>query len=95
MAMLDPSTMAANSVINIILPSKISLDRCEGFLRAVACTAVQSLQLNCTSKAELLDAQKHPEKYPDLIVRVTGFSAKFTSLSKAWQDEVISRNFYE
>jgi len=95
MASLDPSTMAANSVINIILPSNIPLDRCEAFLRAVAGTAVQSLQLNCTSKEELLDAQKYPEKYPNLIVRVTGFSAKFTSLSREWQDEIISRNFYE
>jgi formate C-acetyltransferase len=92
---LDGSTMAANSVVNIILPPKISIDRCVGFLRACADTAMQSLQLNCTSKEELLDAQAHPENYPDLIVRVTGFSAKFTSLSRAWQDEVISRNFYE
>ena len=95
LACLDPSTMAANSVVNIILPSGIPLDRCEGFLRAVASTAIQSLQLNCTSREELLDAQKHPENHPDLIVRVTGFSAKFTSLSRGWQDEVISRNFYE
>ncbi len=95
MACLDASVMGANSVVNIILPSKISLDRCAGFLRAVACSAVQTLQLNCTSKEELLDAQVHPEKYPDLIVRVTGFSAKFTSLSPGWQEEVISRNFYE
>ena len=92
---LDASTMAANSVVNMILPSKISLDRCEGFVRATAHTAIQSLQLNCTSKEQLLDAQKHPEKYPDLIVRVTGFSAKFTSLSPEWQQEVITRNFYE
>lgn len=41
------------------------------------------------------NAQKHPEKYPDLIVRVYGFSAKFTSLSPEWQQEVITRNFYE
>ena len=95
MATLDPSMMAANSVVNIILPPKTPLDRLDGFLRAVCETAVQSLQLNCTSKEELLDAQTHPEKYPDLIVRVTGFSAKFTSLSKDWQDEIISRNFYE
>ena len=95
MATLDPSAMAANSVVNIILPNNITLDQCEGFLRAVSGTAVQSLQLNCTTKEELLDAQKHPEKYPHLIIRVTGFSAKFTSLSKGWQDEVISRNFYE
>ncbi len=94
-ACLDGSVMCANSVVNIILPKNISLDRCEGFLRAIAGTAVQSLQLNCTSKEELLDAQKHPENYPDLIVRVTGFSAKFTSLSPEWQEEVITRNFYE
>ena len=95
LAHLDPSTMAANSVINLILPSRIPLDRCEGFLRAAAGTAMQSLQLNCISKEELLDAQKNPENYPDLIVRVTGFSAKFTSLSTGWQEEVISRNFYD
>ena len=53
------------------------------------------LNVNVFSKETLLDAQAHPENYPDLIVRVTGFSAKFTSLSRAWQDEVISRNFYE
>ena len=94
MAALDPSTMAAGSVVNVILPSGISLEQCGAFLRAVARSAVQSLQLNCTSREELLDAQKHPEKYPNLIVRVTGFSAKFTSLSKEWQDEIISRNFY-
>ena len=56
---------------------------------------MQALQLNCTSREMLLNAQKHSEKYPNLIVRVTGFSAKFTSLSKGWQDEVITRNFYE
>ena len=94
MAALDPSAMAAGSVVNVILPSRIPSEQCEGFLRAVARSAVQSLQLNCTSREELLDAQKHPEKYPHLIVRVTGFSAKFTSLSKEWQDEIISRNFY-
>ena len=93
---LDASTRAGNSVVNIILPSnKMTLDLCEAFLRAVASSSTQSLQLNCTTKEELLDAQKHPEKYPNLIVRVTGFSAKFTSLSPEWQNEVITRNFYE
>ena len=91
---IDKSTMAANSVVNIILPNNISLDNCYAFLKTVAQSSVQSLQLNCTTKEQLLDAQIHPEKYPDLIVRVTGFSAKFTSLSKEWQEEVITRNFY-
>ncbi len=96
MTALDPSVMAGNSVINLILPSsKMTLDNCEAFLRATSKSAIQSLQLNCTSKEALLDAQRHPEKYPDLVVRVAGFSAKFTSLSPEWQDEFISRNFYE
>ena len=47
------------------------------------------------TKEQLLDAQIHPEKYPNLIVRVTGFSARFTALSKEWQQEVLTRNFYE
>ena len=92
---LDGSQMAAGSVLNIMLPTRIPLDRCVAFLRAVATTATASLQLNCVSKETLLDAQVHPENYPDLIVRVTGFSAKFVSLSKGWQDEIITRNFYD
>ncbi len=92
---LSRTECAGNTVVNIILPGGISLDRAEAFLRASAESSVMSLQLNCVSKETLLDAQKHPEKYPDLIVRVCGFSAKFTSLSPEWQAEVISRNFYE
>lgn len=95
MAALDKTELAGDNVLNIILPGTIPLDVCEAFLRTAARTAVESLQLNCVSKETLLDAQKHPEKYPDLIVRVCGFSAKFTSLSPEWQQEVITRNFYE
>lgn len=96
LAQMDPSIVGGNSVINVILPSaKSSLATVEAFLRAASKTAMQSLQLNCVSKEQLLDAQKHPEKYPDLIVRVTGFSAKFTSLSPEWQQEFLTRNFYE
>lgn len=92
---LDSSKIGGNSVVNIILPNKTTLELCDAFLRSVSSCAVQSLQLNCTSKEQLRDAQKHPEKYPNLIVRVCGFSAKFTSLSPEWQEEVLTRNFYE
>lgn len=98
LACLDGSKMAANSVINVLLPSVASggmtLDLCESFLRACAGSALQCLQLNCVSREELLDAQKHPENHRDLILRVCGFSARFTSLSPEWQAEVLSRNFY-
>ena len=95
MAALDRTELAGDNVLNIILPETTSVDICEAFLRAAARSSVESLQLNCVSKKTLLDAQKHPENYPDLIVRVCGFSAKFVSLSPEWQQEVISRNFYE
>lgn len=96
LASLDRSMLAGNSVVNVILPSnKVSLDTLEAFLRASATTAMQSLQLNCFTKEQLLDAQKHPENHRDLVVRVTGFSARFTSLSPEWQHEVLTRNFYE
>ena len=91
---LDKTEMAGNNVVNIILPGTTSLSTCEAFLRTAADTSLEALQLNCVSKETLLDAQKNPEKYPDLIVRVCGFSAKFTSLSPEWQEEVLTRNFY-
>ena len=92
---LDASEIGGNSVVNVILPNKTDLAVCESFLRACGASGIQSLQVNCVSKEQLLDAQKHPQKYPDLVVRVCGFSAKFTSLSPDWQQEVISRNFYD
>ncbi len=49
------------------------------------------LQINCIDKATLLDAQQHPEKYPTLMVRVAGYLAYFTDLSKGVQDDIISR----
>lgn len=50
------------------------------------------LQPNCNSVEELLDAQKHPERHQSLIVKVCGYSARFISLSKQFQDEVIARH---
>lgn len=96
LAALDGSEIAGNSVVNIILPStRMTLDNCAAFLKACAHSAMGSLQLNCVTKEQLLDAQIHPENHRDLIVRVCGFSARFTSLSPEWQQEVLSRNFYD
>lgn len=49
------------------------------------------VQYNVVSKDTLLDAQKHPEKYQDLIVRVAGYSAFFNVLSPQTQDDIIAR----
>ena len=50
------------------------------------------LQPNCCDVETLRDAQVHPERHQDLMVKVCGFSARFISLSKRWQDEVIARH---
>ena len=49
------------------------------------------VQYNIVSRETLIDAQRHPEKHKDLIVRVAGYSAFFNVLSKATQDDIIGR----
>ncbi len=49
------------------------------------------MQFNVVDRETLLDAQKHPEKYSGLVVRVAGYSALFTTLSKSLQDDIIRR----
>jgi choline trimethylamine-lyase len=49
------------------------------------------LQINCQDKKVFIDAQKHPEKYPTLLVRVSGYIAKFVELPRYLQDDVIAR----
>ena len=53
------------------------------------------LMVTVVDHGVLEDAQKHPEKYPDLIVRVAGYSAVFVNLSKDIQDELLSRELYD
>ncbi len=49
------------------------------------------MQFNVVSRETLLDAQAHPEKYKNLVVRVAGYSALFTTLSRSLQDDIINR----
>jgi len=64
-------------------------------VRTFAQLGCQQLQLNSLSLETLLEAQKHPKKYKNLIVRVWGWSGYFCELAPEYQEQIIARHYYE
>jgi len=61
------------------------------YLRAWGDLDISHVQFNVVNRQTLLDAQRNPANYQDLIVRVAGYSAYFADLSKGLQDSIIAR----
>ncbi len=74
-----------------LLEGQEGIDNLAHLVRAYFRMGGHHVQFNVVSADTLRDAQKHPEKYRDLIVRVAGYSDYFCDLTKALQDEIISR----
>ena len=67
------------------------LEKFVAYLRTFFDQKGMHVQYNVVSKDTLLDAQAHPENYKTLVVRVAGYSALFTTLSRSLQDDIINR----
>lgn len=74
-----------------IMKSDEHKDKFKAFIKGYVENGGTALQINMLDPEMLCDAQKHPQNYRHLLVRITGYNAYFTSVGKELQDEVINR----
>ena len=81
------------NVVDFIIPVAYTKqkDKLTSIIKNACQKGLYEIQLNVLDKATLIDAKQHPEKYPNLIVRVWGFSAYFNDLPEEYKDNLIKR----
>lgn len=99
LAKTDMSEASNGMVLDLKFnPRFFTVQRRKDALKALIDTFFEAggmeIQFNAIDRATLVLAQKHPEQYQNLVVRVSGFSAHFTSLIKNTQDDIIARTEY-
>jgi formate C-acetyltransferase len=94
---LDSLRIPSGEALNLKYPSVEGEEDMRKFAQAVEAyfkSGGLHIQFNIMSYRMLLDAKEHPEKYPELLVRVSGYSAYFRDLNEAMMDEIITRTEY-
>lgn len=95
---LDPCHLPGGEAFNmkmVPVASAEDFDRFVAYLGTYFSFGGLHIQFNLMDYALLRDAKAHPDNYPDLLVRVSGYSAYFRDLSDAMKDEIITRTAYD
>ncbi len=90
-AMLSDGTALNLKLTPALLDTEEKAEKLAGMIEAYFALGGRHVQFNVVDTATLRDAQAHPEKYPDLVVRVSGYCAFFTDLGRSIQDDIIAR----
>ncbi|MFA5905372.1 MAG: glycine radical domain-containing protein, partial [Desulfobacula sp.] len=77
------------------LDSKEALEKLAGYIKTFCDLGGHHIQFNVVSRETLDQARENPEKFRDLVVRVAGYSAYFTELNQATQEEIINRTEFK